>query len=277
MAWFSIADVKIGPINLRFGENTNSRSHEVLSRVRRLIDSHGLESAQLLRLVPRHWDWRLATVDDDKELCRALGNEQFTWFSKTFNVNREWLEGAQVQNHRSVATPLRGYKCLDQLGADLHSLGWLEGELHMSILAERYCRSDGPLGRYAILFSHPLRIEYAEDPVTYVHALFEGEWNYRHPPCKNDTLLVARWFARRDESIETIPIHPVTELDFSRLMKGNALPGEFFFLQRGGCDRLEDRILSPKESAKAIPGVVIDSVIEGIRSSGLGRYRFANS
>ena len=71
------------------------QTRRVIRRVRYLRDAHHLTSAQLLRLVPAHWGWRLATVDDDRELVHALAPKQFTWLSHAFHVNRDWLEGAR--------------------------------------------------------------------------------------------------------------------------------------------------------------------------------------
>lgn len=266
--------ISIGKLQVSFGNasascSTPKEARRVIQRLRYLRDAHQLTSAQLLRLVPPEWGWTLGTIDDDAKLMNSLGPDQFTWFSNTFHVNRNWLEGSLLEDDRYATRTLWGYKSLEELGRELSSLGWLNDKLKMSILAVDYQRGDRPLGRYSIVFSHPIGLGDQKD--VYAHATFEREWTWHHQPCWLDTVTVAMWYGLLFDHVKAIPIRPVRREEFEALMEGERHPGEFFSLQVGGYDRLDDRVLTLGQKQED------DGVIAYLNESGLGQYAIAES
>lgn len=249
--------------------NKSSRAPKpvpVVRRINALLDSHGLQPSQLLRIVPSEWNWTLANVADDNRLLSSINGDVLIWFATTFDVNLAWLEGASDQVHEFIS----GYKNLPRFFREISDLGWTDPGLCMTILAEDYSTKYPFLHRYAIVLSLPAINLESTDETVYKHRLFDHVWNYCHPPCVRDTKAVARWFTKRQGSIRPVPIVPVNKCNFEAVTEGEHLLPTVWTNHIGGFDRFEDRVLYDSESVCAkethnLNGIVayLDSVLAG--------------
>jgi hypothetical protein len=236
----------------------------VAKRFDQLLESHHLNGAELLSLVPSEWGWNLSTVENSTQISKTLQAECFSWFANTFQVNESWLKGSEEQ----AVTPFGGYKHLETLGTTLRVKGWVNDELKMTILAEEYSGQNAPLERYAIVFSKPIA-QLDEEKTIYKHILFEPVWRWDHLPCRLETKVVARWYSMVLGQYGIISIIPVKRKEFEQLIKLKTLPGNFITLESGGYDHFEDRVMKPDESQQAIEAEEIDAVIEQLEN---GRF-----
>lgn len=142
----------------------------LIQRFQQLLTGHKLNRAQLLRLVPKDWNWNLGSVSDDQSLLQSLTVERIAWLAAQFGVREEWLAG----NGDDIYLWPRGYKRPQTFAATLAGMGWLGEDLRMTILAANYRRgTNGALGQFTIVFSYPLA-EWDRGEVTiYRHLNFD--------------------------------------------------------------------------------------------------------
>lgn len=235
----------------------------IAKRFDQLLESHHLNGAELLNLVPTEWGWNLSTVENSTQISKAMQAEYFSWFASTFQVNESWLKGSEEQ----AVKPFGGYKHLETLGMTLREQGWVNAELKMTILAEEYTGQNEPLGRYLIAFSKPIA-ELDREKTIYKHVLFEHVWRWDHLPCRFETKATARWYSMILMQLGSIPIVPVNRKDFEQLIKLKILLGKFVTLESGGYDHFEERVMKPTESQIAIETEEIEAVIHHLKKSG---------
>ena len=248
----------------RFINNKSpSMMQTVAKRFDQLLESHHLNGAELLSLIPPAWGWNLSTVENSIQISKALQAEYFSWFAKTFQVNESWLNGSE----ELAVAHFGGYKHLETLGTTLREDGWVNDELKMTILSEEYAGQNAPLGRYAIVFSKPIA-ELDREKTIYKHVLFEPVWQWDHLPCRLETKAIARWYSMILMQFGIISIIPVKRKEFEQLIKRKTLPGKFITLESGGYDHFEVRVLNPTESQQTIEVEEIDAVIEHLEHCG---------
>ena len=216
-----------GPAASDVGRNS------VVARLDRTIESHGLSKARLLSIVPKTWNWNLATVSSPDLFSAAITAEVLDWFTENFAVQKTWLEDGS----EAIYDPFWGYKDTPALIESLNAEAWNHQGLRMSILAEDYTQKYGFHGRYMIVFSVP-QIDTTNRSVSfYKHKPFEGEWNYHHPPCIHDTVKMADWIRQQKHAYPSVPIFPGERADFENLISGSAFISDYWTTQVGALDR----------------------------------------
>lgn len=247
-----------------------SAARKIANRINDIQRSHGINSAELLRLLPNEWNWSLATVTTPRQLVDSLTPTQFAWFANEFQVEREWLEGTS-----DITTkPFWGYKNPKHLIDSLDSAGWNSIDLRMTILAEDYTGNDSPLSRYAIALSTPIAKLEDTGKIVWKHALFEGEWHWHHWPCRRDTKAIVRWYSMHLHRFGVVPIVPISNRNFERLTTRKHLLASFIPDCSAGFDHMEDRVLLPRqlphgESMRAIETDELPHILDYARQSGI--------
>lgn len=262
----AIFNVNLGSRRPKLPESLDS----LAKRVQYLVKAHGLNEAQLLRLIPAEWDWKLSTIGKSHQLVDALGAAQIAWFAETFDVEQSWLEGTGEW----ASIPFSGYKEISALVAEMRNRGWVNSDLKMTILAEGYFDNRFSMSRYAIVFSSPIVPRDQDSPKVYKHKLSGTQWPWGEWPCRLDTKAVARWFSMHLHRFGRIPIVPIRSHDFTRVTRLEIPPAEFVPDNPVGYEFLEDRVLRPigwpnGESHVATESEELNSVVQHLEASGL--------
>lgn len=200
--------------------------------------------------------------------------EQFDWFSETFRVQRQWLEGAD----ECPALWLDGDRYPEILLKDLEKLGWLDRDLRMTVLVEDqdYRRGEIPR-RHATMFSHPIAEWDNGQTTIFKHAQFGGLWDNGHSPCYMNIIAVARWFCRILNPYGRIPIVPISSEELRQLYEMEIHPAKFFTTNYGGYECLSDHVLYPLggpegESARSNGNEHLPAIVQYMEECGLHEF-----
>jgi len=253
---------------IKGGKNTPEVSPTAV-RFRALFEGHQMTPSQVLRLVPGEWKWSIADVEDVSVLAKQLQPHHFEWFTKTFGVERAWLEGDTEQIYR---WPM-GYKQPQHFVKRLEELRWIGPELRMTVLAADYQKGrDEPLGIFTIIFSHPITKWGNGEKVVYRHLNFDSRMDSKHWPCMQDTLALTRWYHDYAVQHGAVPIVTCKQADVEAVAEGNAFPGPLIPWGVGSFDQLQDRVveyLTPQGFRVPNPAEGLDAAIQYGKEVGL--------
>ena len=241
--------------NLRL-RRLSPKEKEFVARFRKLVEASRLNDLQFLDVLPREWNWNLEAISDPKKIISNVTPKHLEWLSRTFGIPMGWL---LCEDEAPSCEFVFAYKKPEHVRTELGSMGWLTDDLKMTVLAEDYGRGNEPLGRFILVFSHPLNPG-EEHQSVWLHARLGTTLVGRHGQARYDAKAIARWYSMDHHHLGRIPIVNVDHLSFEAIEAGKLLIGRFIpRYPVGNFDYFEDRVLKPKINGKGESCVAIES------------------
>jgi hypothetical protein len=226
-----------------------------------LLRKHGLETVQLLQLLPPEIKPTASDLLEDSKTLGILNDDMLSWLTKTFGVRRSWLEG----HGKQIYEPLRAYKALDSFFRELEQMGVLDRDLQPFILHEKGCKLTAPLGGWQVpvlVLAH--RFTSLDGKPVRRFIICGDSWTWRHPPARFHLKAIARVFFKAFTT-STILV-PVERRKLDAVRNGMVIP-QWLPEGSGGHEMFEEYALSAEESQIAQETEELPMVLELIEKS----------
>lgn len=252
-----------GPFKLNLNElYRRLRRHRqpdgVAQRIVWLFGQHGIAPTQIQRFVPAIG---LDKLELDK-METVLNDSILQQITDLFGVNREWIEGTELEIY-----PYRScYKQLTSLLEILPHSEELLAHFPVRVLFEGadLDRSSSNSQLLALVVCEP--IGSIGEKQVFRYQVFRDEWNWTHRGCRLQLKATARWLVQV-RRIPT-PLFRTTRNNIDRILQGRHIPR----LELDRCcitePSLEDFALARSESVRAREVDELDDVIAYLRLSG---------
>lgn len=241
----------------------------VAARFLQVFQEHGIEAAQIPRLLP---EIKLADLQTEATLLAALTPEILDKTAQFFGVRAQWLEGVDDEVYDYLAVSKQPETLLERLAAicanqseepyfplrvltTTKQLDWHDSDAQY--LAPVLVEAIATLG---------------EDDICRYHIYRDG-FDWSHPPSRIELKAISRVVSR---ALSTpVPLFFVSPKEMDAILDGKLIPRRFLT----GClitnPSLEDFALSKAESAVARETEELPAVVEYIEQNRLQAYSFA--
>jgi hypothetical protein len=251
------------------GRKTVNPVETVVLRFLQLFQDHGVEAAQIPRLLP---EIKLADLQSPSRLLAALSPEIIEKAAQLFGVRVLWLEGVDEEVYDYLAANKEPATLLQRLAsicagqpekprfplrvlADRKALDWCDGGAQY--LAPVLVEQIATLGEEEI----------------YRYHVFRDGFDWSHAPSRIELKAIARTVFKG--TAMPVPLFAVSPKEMDAILDGKLIPRRFL----SGClitnPSLEDYALSREESAVARETEELPAVLAYIKGHRFEDYSFA--
>lgn len=242
----------------------------VAERFLQVFREHGIEAAQIPRLLPQV---RLEDLQSPERLLAILTPDLLDQVAKLFGIRVQWLEGQDDRIYEYLAAYKEPQTLLDHLRRLWQQPPWAnEVGCPLRILAttERLDYHDDHRYELAPVLVEPIAT--LGDETIYRYHVYQDGFSWDHPPARIELKAIA--LATYKALHKPIPIYPISQRVMDELLEGRRIPRSLL----GSClstdPSLEDYVLKSEESAVAKETDELPAVLEYMAAGGLDTYDF---
>jgi hypothetical protein len=250
------------------GKGEASSIHVVSDRFRFVFQAHGVEVAQIPRLIT---SINLDDLSTPERLLAVLTPEIIDQTAQLFGIRTQWLEGVDDQIYEYLGTCKEPQELLGHIAR----LPYPPGEkrhfpLRVLTTTKRLSnRSDSHQILTPILLAP---IAELGDELIYRYHVYRDGFDWSYYPCRLELKAIARTLFFHLGT--PVPLFQITEAEMDEVLEGRMIPKH---LMRGALvsnPSLEDFALSTKESGVARETEELPDVLQYIAEHGLQDFSF---
>lgn len=188
-----------------------------VDRFKYLLKQHDFTLTQVPRLLPENIRLPLNAFETDRSIAKALTVELLQWAADTFNVRREWLEGAdkQVYDHKYWVrrNPDRFFQTLEKDGI-------CSEDTRLIVFATSDLVPDS-----GALISAALEVSFFPNQPEDDHEKYiplSDQWTWAHPPDRDLLITLADKFG--DWAGLSVPVFVVPQRTLLKMQDGAIIP-----------------------------------------------------
>jgi hypothetical protein len=255
-----------------FAHSPGTPVTRVAERLLQLFSDHGVEAAQIPRLLP---ELKLDDLQSPPRLLAALTPALLDQAAQLFGIRIEWLEGIDEEIYPYLATYKQPRTLLDHLASICtHRDGRIDSPLRVLTTTMQLDSGDDRQQLLAPILVEAVADLGNEQTVHRYHPYRDGfDWGYA--PTRIELKAIA-WLAFHRLGI-TVPLFQISRPEMDDVLAGRIIPSALFRTCLLTTPSLEDFVLTDEESRVAKETGELPAVHRYLADSGLAAYDFAAS
>lgn len=258
------------PLRSILGQPSSKSVALVAERFLQVFREHGVETAQIPRLLPQI---RLEDLQSPEHLLATLTPDLLDQVAKLFGIRVQWLEGQDDRIYDYLAAYKEPRTLLDHLCQLWQHPSWAnEVGCPLRILAttDRLDYRNDQRHELAPVLVEPIAT--LGDETVYRYHVYQDGLSWDHPPARIELKAIA--LTTYKALHRPIPIFRISQRDMDDLLEGGRIPRSLL----GSClttdPSLEDYVLDSNESTVAKETDELPTVREYMAREGLDIYDF---
>lgn len=264
----SFTDISKKALRSLFGRRPDNPVGQVAERFLQVFREHGIEVAQIPRLLP---EIRLDDLQSQPKLLAALTPAILDKTAQLFGIRSEWLAGVDNRIYNYLAVYKRPSVLLEHLAriwpAQEDGIGF---PLRILTTARSLDRHNNLYQQLTPVIVEQIAVLGVEE--VYRYHIYQDGFDWGHPPARIELKAIAR-IAFKALNMP-VPLFAVSKDDMEEITEGRMIPMRLL----DGCQlthpSLEDYALNPKESGIAKETDELPAVLEYIEKHCLDEISF---
>lgn len=250
------------------GQSSSKTVALVAERFLQVFREHGIEAAQIPRLLPQV---RLEDLQSSERLLAIITPDLLDQVAKLFGIRVQWLEGRDDRIYDYLAVYKEPHILLDHLRSLWQQSSWAnEVGCPLRILATtaRLDYRDDHCHELAPILVEPIAT--LGDETIYRYHVYQDGFSWDHSPARIELKAIALTAYRSLQ--KPIPIYPISQQDMDALLEGRRIPRSLLGSRLNTNPSMEDYVLTSDESAVAKETDELPALREYIARVGLDAY-----
>jgi hypothetical protein len=253
------------------GQTTDKPVSLVAERFLLAFREHGIEAAQIPRLLP---EIRLDDLQSPDQLLTRLTPDLLDQVAKLFGIRVQWLEGCDDRIYDGLATYKEPQRLLDHLRSLWHHISWANEvgtPLRILSTTKKLDYRDDHRYELAPILVEPIA-KLGEETIYRYHVYQDGfSWN--HQPARIELKAIATVAYKAMH--KPIPIYAISPQDMDALLEGRQIPRSLLGTCLSTNPSLEDYALDGTQSVVAKEADELPAVLKYMARTGLDTYDFS--
>ncbi len=235
------------PLRTLLGRSSIKSVTVVAERFLQVFREHGIEAAQIPRLLPQV---RLEDLQSPERLLAILTPDLLDQVAKLFGIRIQWLEGQDDRIYEYLATYKEPQILLDHLRSLWQQPSWANAigcPLRILSTTKRLDYRDDQRHKLAPVLIEPIAT--LDDETIYRYHVYQDGFSWDHLPARIELKAIA--LVTYKALHKPIPIYPISQRDMDDLLEGRRIPRSLLGSYLSTDPSLEDYVLDNDESVVA--------------------------